>query len=70
MLTPDRPRHGYMMRDLQLCAEREACRRFKVYKNRVLTGRMTQAQAEELEIDKMEAIAAHFAELAEKERLL
>jgi hypothetical protein len=69
MLTPDRPRHGYMMRDLQRCAEREACRRFKVYKNRVLTGRMTQHDAE-IEIDKMEAIAAHFAELAEKERLL
>ena len=69
MLTADGPRHTYTMRDLQRCAEREANFRCTVYRNRVLTGRMTQAQAN-AEIDKMRAIAVHFAELAEKERLL
>jgi hypothetical protein len=71
MLTPD-PKpfaDGYSARDLQRCAEREANFRTTVYKNRVLTGRMTQAQAD-TEIRKMRAIAMHFAELAEKERLL
>jgi hypothetical protein len=61
MLTPTDNLGGYSARDLQRCAEREA--------NRVLTGRMTQAQAD-TEIRKMRAIAMHFAELAEKERLL
>ena len=44
------------MRDLQRCAEREANLRRKVYSNRVLTGRMSQRQAN-AEIDKMAAIA-------------
>jgi hypothetical protein len=69
MLTADRPRHGYMMRDLQLCADRAANSMRRRYPNYVLSHRMTRSQAE-LEIDRMEAIAAHFAELAEKERLL
>ena len=60
---------GYSARELQRCAEREAKLRRQVYANRVLTGRMSQAQAD-AEISKMQAIAEHFAELAERERLL
>ena len=63
------PFRGYTARDLQRCAEREAGFRRTVYRNRVLTGRMTQTQAN-AEIDKMAAIAEHFAELAKGERLL
>lgn len=72
MLTAGRPLpqwRGYSAHDLQRCAEREANLRRSVYRNRILTGRMTQAQAN-AEIDKMAAIAEHFAELAAKERLL
>jgi hypothetical protein len=71
MLTPDnRPgRSTYATRDLQRCAERELGWRRTVYRNRVLTGRMTQANAD-AEIRKMQAIAELLAELAEKERLL
>ena len=68
MLTPD-DFGGYTARDLQKCAEREANVRRVVYRNRVNTGRMTREQADR-EISKMEAIAAHFDELARKERLL
>jgi hypothetical protein len=70
MLTADRPHlRGYSARDLQRCAEREAKLRRQVYANRVLTGRMSQAQAD-AEIDKMQAIAEMLAEMAERERLL
>ena len=67
---PARPPHrGYTVRDLQLCAEREAAVRRRVYSNRVLTKRMTRDQANS-EIDKMAAIAELLAEIARGERLL
>lgn len=69
MLTAAKPSRGYTMRDLQACADRELRLRQRVYANRVMTGRMSQRQAD-IEIDRMQAIAKHFAELAEKERLL
>jgi hypothetical protein len=69
MLTPAKPFRGYQIKDLARCAEREAQMRRQVYRNRVLTGRMSKKQAD-AEIDKMAAIAEHLAELAEKERLL
>ena len=69
MLTAEKPRRGYTMRDLQTCAERETNFRRSVYSRRVVKGSMTPAQAD-AEIDKMQAIAEHFAELAERERLL
>jgi hypothetical protein len=69
-LTADRPPlRGYSVRDLQACAEREANMRRKVYGNRVLTGRMSQQQAN-AEIDKMAAICELLAEMAAKEQLL
>lgn len=61
-------RGGYATRDLLRCAEREAGLRRRVYANRVLTGRMSQQQAD-AEIDKMDAIAALLAEIEEGERL-
>jgi hypothetical protein len=61
--------NGFTAHDLQRCAEREVNLRRMVYRNRILTGRMSQAQAD-AEIDKMVAIAKHFAELAKTERLL
>ena len=69
MLTADAPFHGYSADELRREAEREANKRVTVYQNRVLTGRMTPAEAK-MRIRKMRAIAMHFAELAEKERLL
>jgi hypothetical protein len=69
MLTAKPPLRGYSIRDLVRCAEREANLRRYVYRNRVLTGRMSQQQAD-AEIDKMAAIAEHLAELEAKERLL
>jgi hypothetical protein len=60
---------GYTMRDLQRCAERETNLRRKVYSNRILTGRMSQRQAN-AEIDKMAAIAEMLAEMAKAEQLL
>ena len=68
MLTAGKPGR-YTTRDLQRCAERELTLRRQVYKNRVLTGRMSQQQAD-AEIAKMQAISEHLAELAERERLL
>jgi hypothetical protein len=68
--TQTRPRwRGYTASDLQRCAEREANMRRSVYSNRVMTKRMSKHHAD-AEIDKMAAIAEHFAELAERERLL
>jgi len=70
MLTPDRPKwRGYTAKQLQQCAEREANLRRHVYSNRVMSKRMSKHQAD-AEIDKMAAIAEHFAELAETERLI
>jgi hypothetical protein len=69
MLTTRPALRGYSARELQACAEREANMRRKVYSNRVLTGRMSQQQAN-AEIDKMSAIAEMLAEMAERERLL
>lgn len=54
---------------LAACAEREAAMRRRVYPRWVESGRMTQGKAT-AEIKMMEAIAAHFRRLAEKERLL
>ena len=55
--------------DLQRCAEREVAMRRRVYPRWVQNGRMSYTQAQE-EIEKMQTIAQHFAELAGKERLL
>jgi hypothetical protein len=68
MLMPD-DFGGYTARDLAREAEREARMRRTVYQNRVMTGRMTRRDADN-KITMMEAIAAHFDELARKERLL
>ena len=59
----------YSMSELQQCAAREVNMRRKVYPNRVLTGRMTQKQAD-AEIDKMAAIADLLGELGNGEKLL
>jgi hypothetical protein len=56
-------------RELAECAMREVRHRRVRYANRVLTGRMSQQQAD-AEIDKMAAIAEMLAEMAERERLL
>jgi hypothetical protein len=70
MLTPDQsPYRGYTMRELSACAEREVKLRRRVYANRVLTHRMSQAQAD-AEINKMAAIAEMLWVMAERERLL
>jgi hypothetical protein len=68
MLMPD-DFGGYTARDLAREAEREARMRRTVYQNRVMTGRMTRRDADN-KITMMEAIAAHFDELAKRERLL
>jgi hypothetical protein len=60
---------GYTPKQLMACALREAGQRGRVYPRLVEKGSMTQSQAD-LQIDMMEAIAEHFAEMAEKELLL
>jgi hypothetical protein len=60
---------SFTMSELRQCAEREAKMRRQVYQNRVLTKRMSKAQAD-AEIAKMDAIAIHFAKLLDRERLL
>ena len=55
--------------ELQRCAEREVAMRRKVYPRWVQNGKMSYTQAKE-EIEKMQTIAQHFAELAVKEHLL
>ena len=60
---------GYTARQLLACALREISQRQRVYPRFVEKGSMTQAQAK-VQIDMMEAIAEHFAEMVEKERLL
>lgn len=52
-----------------VCAEREAQMRRRVYPRWVADGRMTQAKAN-AEIATMEAIAADYRAMMEKERLL
>jgi hypothetical protein len=69
MLTAKPSLRGYQVRDLQRCAEREVNMRRHVYPNRVMTGRMSQQQADS-EIDKMAAIAEMLGEMAARERLL
>lgn len=69
MLTPDKPFRGYTTRELHKCAEREAGYRRHVYEKRVAAGKLSRQTADR-ERDMMEAIAEHFAALAEKERLL
>jgi len=59
----------WSMSELQQCAAREVNMRRKVYPNRVLTGRMTQKQAD-AETAKMAAIADLLAEMADGEKLL
>jgi hypothetical protein len=59
----------YTAQELAECAEREVKIRQRVYANRVLTHRMTQHQAD-VEIARMEAIAAWLRAEAERERLL
>lgn len=65
--TPTITRYPFAV--LADCAQREVKWRRRVYPGRVMTRRMTGAFAD-LEIDKMEAIAEHFVELANKEKLL
>jgi hypothetical protein len=70
MLTTDHPSSiRYPLAVLADCAQREVKMRRKVYPNRILTGRMSHAFAQD-EISKMAAIAQVLVELAEKERLL
>jgi hypothetical protein len=59
----------YTMEQLKACADREVKYRRYVFPRRVEQQKMTQAQADR-EIGMMEAIAKHYAELAERERLL
>ena len=59
----------YSASDLQACAAREAKMRRGVYPRWIADGRLSQKKADD-EIAKMEAIAEHFAALAEGERLL
>jgi hypothetical protein len=51
------------------CAQRELNLRLWVYRNRVMTKRMTQAHADR-EIATMRAIVEDYQQLAERERLL
>jgi uncharacterized membrane protein len=69
MLTAGTPVRHYSARELLECAEREVKIRQRVYANRVLTHRMSQHQAD-VEIARMEAIAAWLKREAEKERLI
>jgi len=69
MLTADKPVRRYPWSYLKTCAEREVHWRRRVYPGRVSTGRLSARKADE-EIDMMQAIAEHFAELAKGERLL
>ena len=61
--------HVYTFEELFQCADREVKIRRRVYNHRIYKGKMTKGLADS-EIAKMEAIRDHFAELAEKERLL
>lgn len=59
----------FTAREKMRAAQREAGFRRFVYPKRVAAGKMNQTKADE-EIALMDEIAAHFGELAEKERLL
>jgi hypothetical protein len=61
--------HGYTATDLHDCALRELKLRRRLYPDFVASNRLTQQLADR-EIGRMAAIAEHFAELAERERLL
>jgi hypothetical protein len=69
MLTVGTLTRHYTARELLECAMREVRHRRVRYASRVLTGRMSQQQAD-AEIDKMAAIAEMLAVMAERERLL
>ena len=56
-------------KELADCALRETGMRERVYPRRIVNGYMTKRLAAR-EIAKMKAIAAHFAELEEADRLL
>jgi hypothetical protein len=56
---------SYSLEEKRKCAEREVKLRRRVYRNRVLTGRMTQAFADR-EIAIMEAIAEDYRALAQE----
>ena len=68
MTTGELVRH-YTAQELAECAERELRHRRVRYANRVLTHRMSQHQAD-VEIARMEAIAAWLREEADRERLI
>lgn len=69
MLTSGQLVRHYTAQELAECAERELKHRKVRYANRVLTHRMSQHQAD-VEIARMQAIAAWLREEAERERLL
>ena len=69
MLTADQLVRHYTAQELAECAEREVRQRKVRYANRVLTGRMSQQQAD-VEIARMQAIGAWLREEAERERLI
>ena len=64
MLNPKNNLHGYTVRDLHACAEREAIMRRRVYPGLIARGKMDPFAAD-AEITKMEIIAEHFASLVE-----
>jgi hypothetical protein len=63
------PKRIFTYGDLATCAERETNMRRQVYRNRILTRRMTQQQANR-EIDMMREIGEVLRSLAVSERLL
>lgn len=69
MMTTGTLVRNYTAQELADCAAREVRHRKVRYANRVLTGRMSQHQAD-VEIARMEAIARWLRAEAERERLL
>jgi hypothetical protein len=69
MLTAGTLFRHYTARELAECAMREVRHRKVRYANRVLTGRMSQQQAD-VEIARMAAIAEWLRAEAERERLI
>ncbi len=59
----------YTHTELHECAAREVKQRKRVYAYRIRQGQMTEAFAKQ-QIGMMQAIADHFEELAQKEKLL
>jgi hypothetical protein len=64
-----RPKTKYPFAVLADCAQREVKWRRTHYPNKIMTGRMSHAFAQQ-EIDKMQAIAEILVELAKGEKLL